>query len=281
MDGFDRLLPNAPLAAVMENIPDALFLGNADITAVNPPALDLLGCASTEDLNRRLAAVVAQAREEERRAVAYELHDGLTQYVLAAHAHLDSFRWLHDENSDGEEAGRELDRGLRYLKHAVLESRRFISGLRALALDDRGLAGALEQLLDEEKARAGWREVKLVHNIVGRRYNPALETGVFRVAQEALTNARKHAGTERVRLRLHEEIRGVPPAPRLCLEVRDWGRGFAPGEKTAQYGHLGLQGMLERVRLAGGTYRLYSAPGAGTIVCAVFPASDEETEIKE
>lgn len=80
----------------------------------------------------------------------------------------------------------------------------------------------------EEKGRAGWDAADLIHNIAGRRFDKALETAAYRVAQEALTNARRHAAAARVRLLLltgPEERTGLP---HLTLEVRDWGRGFTP-----------------------------------------------------
>jgi PAS domain S-box-containing protein len=352
----------AELTAVMESLPDALFIGNeALITLANGAALEMLGCASVGDLNRRLPAVaerarlrdagtgevlpperwpffralggkpvtqdilvhharwgrdvllrcsatpvraggeiiggfaiatdlmrspertllrgLLQAQEEERRAIAYELHDGLTQYVMAAHAHLESFRWLQAEGDDGGTAGRELDRGIEHLRQAVLESRRLVSGLRALLLEDLGLAEALTQLVSEEKARAGWGKAEMTHNVAGRRFESVLETTLFRVAQEALTNVRKHARAERVQLQLllDEETE----TPKLTLQIRDWGRGFVPEEKASDPNHLGLQGMLERVNLAGGSYRLQSAPGAGTTIRAVLPVGRRQQPQEE
>lgn len=213
-----------------------------------------------------------EAQEEERRAVAYELHDGLTQYIMAAHAHLESFSCFLPHAVQSEPAAREFQQGITYLDQAVVESRRLINGLRALALDDLGLAGALEQTLNEEKERAGWQEAEWAHNIPGRRYPKILETAVYRVAQEALTNARKHARASRVRLLLLDDTNDSGE-PVLSLEVRDWGAGFLPEETTTQYGHLGLQGMFERVNLVGGIYHLHSAPGRGTTVRAIFPAN--------
>jgi signal transduction histidine kinase len=219
---------------------------------------------------RALVRGLIQAQEEERRAVAYDLHDGLTQFVMASHAHLEAFRRA-EAIGNRERAQRELDQGLRYLKDAVVESRRLINGLRSLALDDMGLAGALEQLLNEEKTRAGWQEADMLHNIAGQRFDKTLETAVYRVAQESLTNSHRHARTQRVWVALLA-ARGGPDQPgNLTLEVRDWGCGFVPEQVSVQEGHVGLQGMIERVRLMGGTFTLHSAPGEGTTVRAVFP----------
>jgi signal transduction histidine kinase len=150
--------------------------------------------------------------------------------------------------------------------------------MRLLSLEDLGLAGSLELLLEQEKASAGWEDTDFIHNITGRRFESALETGAYRVAQEALTNARKHAETTHVRLLLLTEkvpLHNGDNAERLRLEVRDWGRGFVPEDKANQIademGHVGLQGIIERVHLLDGTCELRSTPGEGATLFAVFP----------
>lgn len=215
------------------------------------------------------------AQEEERRAVAYDLHDGLTQYVMASHAHIDTFRRAHGEGNT-EKAERELKQGLKYLQDAVIESRRMINGLRSLALDDLGLAGALDQMVAEEKARAGWTEADLIHNIEGRRFESTLETAVYRVAQETLTNVRKHAECKKVRLVLL--LKNDDGTPKLTFELRDWGKGFNTQQQQDGYEHLGLQSMMERVRLLNGTYDLKSTIGEGTVIRATFPVFNPEPE---
>jgi two-component system NarL family sensor kinase len=168
---------------------------------------------------------------------------------------------------------------LRYLKEAVVESRRLVNGLRALALDDLGLAGAVEQLLQEEKERAGWTEADLVHNVAGRRFDKVVETAAFRVAQEALTNARKHAQGQHVRVLLLAGAHPATDAPTVTLEVRDNGVGFVPDAVLLHSDRgFGLHSMSERVHLLGGVYDLISAPGQGTTVRAVLPALEPPNE---
>jgi two-component system NarL family sensor kinase len=222
---------------------------------------------------RSLVNGLIMALEEERRAIAYDLHDGLTQFVMASHAHLEAFKSAHAKGSN-ERAAAELDAGMRYLKEAVLESRRMVNGLRTLALDDLGLAGALEQIIDEEQRRAGWIDADFVHNIAGERFDRALETTVYRVAQESLTNARKHAQATRVRLTLLvDEKPGIDDGARcLRLEVRDWGRGFDSEQARRDDSRVGLHSMFERVHNVGGEWTIESTPGKGTIVRATMPA---------
>jgi PAS domain S-box-containing protein len=229
---------------------------------------------------RALVGGLINAQEEERRAVAYDLHDGLTQYVMAAHARLESYRRARDSGRS-ERAAEHFEAGVRYLKEAVVESRRLVNGLRMLALDDLGLAGALEQMVTEEKSHAGWEDAEIIHNVAGHRFDKSLETAVYRVAQEALTNSRKHADARRVRVQLMAESIGgnggdtAPPQEMLMLEVRDWGKGFRMDAAGAAIGgdtdRVGLQSMAERVRLMGGRYEPRSTPGEGTVIRAIFP----------
>jgi len=229
---------------------------------------------------RSLVSGLIHAQEEERRAVAYDLHDGLTQFVMAAHAHLESFHRAHRLGNE-EKAERDLSQGLRYLKEAVMESRRLVNGLRTLALDDLGLAGALEEAVAEEKARAGWAEADLTHNLAGRRFDKSLETAVYRVAQEALTNARKHAQTSRIHVLLLEEKTAHSEERHLLLEVRDWGVGFDRDRVLNAAEHVGMQSMIERVRLMEGHFEVQGKLGEGAAVRATFPISsdDEKREI--
>lgn len=209
--------------------------------------------------------------EEERRAVAYELHDGLTQYVMASQAFLDTYAERY--RTSEERMPTDLEKGLKYLSQAVLEARRVVNNLRSLALEDLGLTGALEQLLAEEKQRAGWLRADLRHNLSSQRFETVLETAVYRVAQEALANARKHAETSHVQVSLRSEVATKTSPARVTLEVRDWGKGFEAQAKRKEYDHLGLHSMAEHVNLLHGTFEIFSVPGEGTRIRAVFPIS--------
>jgi two-component system sensor histidine kinase DegS len=102
-----------------------------------------------------------------------------------------------------------------------------------------------------------------------RRLEPTLENALFRIAQEALTNACRHSQSDRVRIELTQgEIGGV-------LEVRDWGCGFDQHHVTEN--RFGLEGIRERARLLGGTCRIQSQPAQGTVVRVEFPVM-EQTE---
>jgi signal transduction histidine kinase len=224
---------------------------------------------------RTLLAGLINAQEEERRAVAYELHDGLTQYVMAG------TRIWKPAGGRSRPATRNARRASS--SKAAPTSRRPWSSRDASSTACApwrsmtwGLAGALEQLLSEEKARANWIAADLVHNVAGRRFDKVLETAAFRVGQEALTNARKHARTERFRLALLAGSDPATGAATLTLEARDWGQGFVPGDVVGGDRGFGLHSMAERVSLLGGSYQLHSAPGEGTVVRAVFPVLEPQ-----
>ncbi len=254
-------------------------IGGGSFTAADETAVQGLGEYAAVSIyymqmlqrQRALASVLITTQEEERRAVAYDLHDGLTQFVMAAHAHLEAFVSAH-KTGKIERADRELKRGLKYLKDAVIESRRLISGLRSLALDDLGLGGALEQLISEEKAHSGWILAEFDQNIEDRRFDKSLETTIYRVAQEALTNVRKHSGTDRVRVHLWTDFTENPEEERLKLEVQDWGIGFDTDQHAVDISRVGLQGMAERVRLLNGIFQIISVPTKGTLIHADFSA---------
>jgi signal transduction histidine kinase len=155
----------------------------------------------------------------------------------------------------------------------VREARHVIEGLRPTALDDFGLAAAL-CLEAEELTAQGWR-VAYDENLGEDRLAPETETALYRIAQEALNNARKHAGVSGARLKLVRRPGGVR------LEVTDEGRGFDPEGPRRNGGRgerAGLAGMRERAGLLGGELRVTSAPGSGTSVVADIPLDAKDAE---
>jgi signal transduction histidine kinase len=144
-------------------------------------------------------------------------------------------------------------------------------------LDDFGLSVALRQEV-ENLRDDGWR-VEYEDEIGDQRLPASAEVTLFRVAQEAITNARKHAQTRRLLLTLRSKEGAVE------LEVRDWGRGFDPASLQGGTGpgeRIGLSGMRERVGLLGGEFELRSRPCEGTSVKARVPLSVlAENEQKE
>ena len=207
------------------------------------------------------------AQEEERRVVAYDIHDGLIQMLVGARLRLGNA--LADR--DSERAGTALKKGLDELAAAIAEARRVIEGLRPATLDDLGLVTTLHQFAEESLATCDC-ELEFRASPPDLRLPPPAEITAFRIAQEAITNARKYSGTQRMRVALTLEDGA------LTVEVRDWGCGFDPQAVVegrsfgdAQGRGVGLTGMRERARLLGGECIIESAPGAGTTVRATLP----------
>jgi len=214
-----------------------------------------------QDLIRKLIT----AQEEERRKVSYEVHDGLAQTAAGAHQLLQAFARQHPPTTD--KGRKDLARALQLVQQTVGEARYVIADLRPTALDDFGLAAALR--LQVEKISNQGSQVDYEEALGDERLPPEVETALYRVAQEALTNVHKHAPSARVRIslrRLNDSVR---------LQVRDWGPGFNPEKITDGGGpgeRLGLSSMRERMALLGGHLEVHSRPGEGTEVVAEIPS---------
>ena len=223
--------------------------------------------ADREHRLRELVGRLLQAQEEERRRVAYDLHDGLAQVATAAHQHLEALASRFHPRSPV--ARQELALARELAQRTVREARLIISDLRPTALDDFGLAAALGLEVDALRAK-GW-SVTYDENLGRERLLPTIEVALFRVAQEALTNVRKHAKTTRVRLALRRYDQAV------SLVVRDWGCGFQPdtvltGNRPSE--RVGLAGMQERVAWLGGRCTVRSRPDAGARITVEIPLQE-------
>lgn len=214
--------------------------------------------AQLEALLQRLVTV----QEEERRVVAYEIHDSLVQMLVGIRLHLNNFMALR--NSSQSEAELLLKKGLEALIMAIIEARRIVEGLRPTVLDDLGLVEALRQHVESLGKEIGW-QVDFQAVPADLRAPMAIETTFFRIAQEALSNARRHASASQIRVDLATQNGN------LILEVQDNGKGFDDREVKAKGRGLGLDSMRERAELLGGRCHIQSAPGHGTRVQAVLP----------
>jgi signal transduction histidine kinase len=202
----------------------------------------------------RQAEQLAVLRERER--LARELHDSVTQSLYSLTLLAEASQRLL-ASGDLERAGEYTARLGEIAQQALKEMRLLVYQLRPLVLKREGLAGALQQRLDAVEKRAGVDARLLVE---GRLDLPAsVEEGLYRIAQEALNNALKHAAPRSLVVRIQGYARHV------ALEVEDDGRGFDPGAANDQ-GGMGLTSMRERAERLGGTFSLISAPGDGTKV---------------
>ncbi|MCC7207164.1 MAG: HAMP domain-containing protein [Anaerolineae bacterium] len=216
-------------------------------------------------LQRRLIERLITAQEEERKLVAYDLHDGLIQQMVGARFHLTTFRQKCTE--DGE-ATASLERGCEALSEAIAEGRRIIEGLRPAVLDDLGLASALEDTARTMSQAAGW-QLDYASDHLSVEPDKTVSVTLFRIAQEALNNARKHAQATAVSVRLTN-------SHGLKLVIHDNGRGFNPAALAERGRGLGITTMRERAALLDGACTIHSAPGEGTTVEAWVPIHIEE-----
>ena len=216
---------------------------------------------------RRLQNLVQElltAQEKEQRRVAYEVHDGLAQVAAAAHQHLQAFSRRHLPST--QQGQRDLERVSRLVRRTVSESRKIIAGLRPTALDDFGLAAAIS--LEIERFREEGYQVHYEEKLGDERLSTTIEIALFRIAQEALANVRKHAQTRRIGIELRRS------GDVVYLEVRDFGRGFDQTVSSVESGpgeRVGLAGMRERVSALGGKLEIDSRPGVGTSVSVIVP----------
>jgi two-component system NarL family sensor kinase len=216
--------------------------------------------AEREEALEGFAARTVEAQELERRRLAGEIHDGISQRLVSLWYHLLA---AEDATEDTPRLCRELEVAKELTTAALAEARAAIVGLRPSVLDDLGLGPGLESLA---RTLSGF-QVEL--DITAERLPPHVEVALYRIAQEALQNVAKHAEATRVRLSLSTGPGGVR------LAVDDDGRGFdGDGMSAAEDRHCyGMVGMRERAELIGATLTITSWPGRGTTVEVVVPPS--------
>jgi signal transduction histidine kinase len=219
-----------------------------------------------KDVNLRLkhlSARILSVQEDERRTIAHELHDDVGQVLTALKISLETL----ERAGSGNRVGISLAELSDMANRALTRVRDLTLALRPPQLDDLGLTAALRWHLDQQSRVCGWQGVFDADTLPGR-LGADLETACFRVVQEALTNAARHAKASRVDVELRNE------GDEMKLEIRDDGEGFDVDEvreRILRGTSVGLAGIEERVILAGGRLDIASAPGAGTRLTAVLP----------
>jgi len=240
-------------AEALEDSEHGAVVSVEDITA------RMLAHVALHDANERLRVLsrrILGVQEEERRAVVLELHDDIGQSLaalkIALHnaggsARLATCVAITDETLEK----------LRHLSHS----------LRPPQLDHFGLEGALRGLAERQAAATGLA-IECRFSGMDRRPHAAIEGACYRIAQEALNNASRHAHATQVVIDVKMQDR------LLRLAIRDDGAGFDEAEareRSLQGGHIGLMGMTERAELAGGSLKVRTVKGGGTTVSATFP----------
>ncbi len=214
-----------------------------------------------QQLMKKLLAL----QDRERKLIAHEIHDGLVQYITGSKMMIEGLR--HQMQTGGKVRPDELGTVTDALGQAINEGRRLIGNLRPLIIDEEGLIEAINHLVAEETGR-GALAISFTHATTFEHLPPLLETTLFRIVQESMTNIRRHARASRA------EIRLVQDEGQIKLEIRDDGTGFDP--EHIPEGRYGVRGIVERARLFGGSAQIKSELGRGTLVAVRMPLDLEE-----
>ncbi len=242
----------------------AVALGNARLYK---------GLSEREERVRALMQRMAQIQDEERRLIGLDLHDGLTQLVISANMHLQTLNAMIAHAADAD-ARQELEASGALIKSAIDEARRVITELRPAAVEEWGLAEGLRRYVTDVCVAEGWRYETQI-NLDSIELSPPVQAAIFRIAQEALSNARKHSRTDTIKLTLQSD------ATNLNLCVQDSGCGFDLTVVTNEIDRVGLVSMRERAKMLGGTCEIISEPGQGTRVSVQIPLKELHRSINE
>ncbi|MGA2257684.1 MAG: ATP-binding protein [Thermoguttaceae bacterium] len=268
----DLLLPwqagHVKMETPLEDVQQQLLEGSLYCLPVVDDRGDFLGAVTRDsvlrilfDREQQMFLILKQGvelQEQQHSLIAFEIHDGLIQYLTAARMHLQSAAERLEEMPP--EAAVQFDRTMALLQEGIDEARCLIRGLRPPILEDLGLVPAIESLVEQQTSNC--REIEFVYGEASRHLSRFQETSLFRIVQEALTNAVRHSGAKRIRIAISQQ------AGQLCLEVRDWGRGFDIHAPSDGYG---LKGIRYRTRALQGQAEITSSPGEGTQFTVRFP----------
>ncbi|MCA9093767.1 MAG: sensor histidine kinase [Planctomycetaceae bacterium] len=237
------------------------------LTVLLSPILWLIAVKPLQELTetrRMLLAKLLEAQEDERGRIARDLHDGIGQSLTSL---LVGLR-VAEEKAENPMIVEQI-RNLRKIGSVALEEIRTMArGLRPVVLDDVGLSAALERLAGEYTSLHG---IQVEFDSVGfesHRLPRRNETTIYRIAQEAITNAIRHGAASRILVIIKLTATAV------SVEVRDDGRGFNPDTvRGAKLGResFGLLSMEERARMSDGDLTIVSSPGSGTSIKAEIP----------
>jgi two-component system sensor histidine kinase UhpB len=227
--------------------------------------------AESERRFRRISLGVLRLQEEERSRISRDLHDGIGQLLTALKIQLEL---LEREAAGMTAVASRITSSRELAETALAEVRQLSHVLRPQMLDELGLEPTLRWLARAFQKRTGV-EVEVAFEGAERRAGPDLETLVYRLVQEALTNVARHSGARAATVTLRRE-----PA-RLVVRIEDSGAGFEPdtllsaGEEDRGFG---VRAMRDRVEFVNGSFSLRSAPGKGTVVEAELPLRDAQGE---
>jgi signal transduction histidine kinase len=229
-------------------------------TFVGGMGVDVTENKRAEEALRALPLQIMQAQEAERRHVARELHDSVTQVLSSVKFRLSAAEG-HLRKQDDRAWRESYQKARELLDTALLQVRQISRKLRPGELDDLGLCAALRETVSEFQLRTKV-QATLDCEELDQRPGPAIEVNLFRIFQEALNNIEKYAEATRIEVTIR--VRGAS----LVFTVADNGRGFDPKARNRSPGHggLGLRHMRERAASMGGSLEIQSIPGKGTVI---------------
>ncbi len=233
---------------------------------------------SRERAHENFVEQVIEAQELERRRLAGDIHDGISQRLVTLSYHLDAATQAARSVDDRDSLNEQLDRARELAALTLQEARAAISGLRPPVLDDLGLSGGLASLA-RSIPQVGI-DLDLRTDLAETRLPDHIELALYRIAQECLQNVVKHAEATRARLTF-TMIRGNR-GEAARLEIVDDGVGFDTLEHPLggdEMGGYGLLSMAERAEIVGGRLNIRSRPGSGTTVTATIPVPSTAADV--
>ncbi|MFQ3630074.1 GAF domain-containing sensor histidine kinase [Roseiflexus sp.] len=223
---------------------------------------EAIASARRRSREERAIYQLERAIAEERARIARDIHDGIAQSLAFMRMRIDLwYEWIE---SDPQRLRAELIELKTTLREQIRELRRAIFALRPVQFDELGFVGGLRRYIVEFAGQHSW-DVHVDLSGTPSTISPEVEAIAFRVVQEALTNAAKHAAASYVEVVIGQVDEG------LQIVVRDNGRGFDPGALPEAPGHVGLRQMRERLVALRGQLTILSRPGAGTELRAWIP----------
>jgi signal transduction histidine kinase len=214
-----------------------------------------------DEQRQRLLEHVVRVAEEERTRIAHDIHDDPVQKMVALKMRLEMLRRQHPDLVDVEES-------LDVMRLTIKSMRTLLFDLSPPTLEEEGLGSALTYLLENSNSSFDW---SIEDDEMDEEPSVRTSLILYRIAQEAFANARKHAKARQVRVTLDRRDRGT------LMQIVDDGVGFKPQDAVvAAPGHLGLAAIRERAEMAGGWTTLWSLPGQGTTLDVWLP--DEESD---
>ncbi len=250
--------------SIAESVADAALLAT-----ILTPALWFIIVKPLRRMHRERGELLRrlfEAREAERSSLARDLHDELGQHLTTM---LVNLRSLQNE-SESDATRRRVEDLLHLTAESLKEVRRISGGLRISVLEDFGLKVAIERLCEDFALAHGVTPELSVELAGTRRYGPEVETALYRIVQESLTNIARHANPKMIQVSINDV------GDELHLSIRDDGEGLEGTSSITAKGDtpsLGVRSMRERVELLDGFFRISSEHGKGTLVEAQIPVS--------